>query len=304
MTTEWLENSIDKLGASLGGFVYRKNLLFNDSLESKPLGEVTRRTIAKVSSFPIREWHQVTANGPAGRFETAFLVYRWHDFSVPTLLFIHASGEQPHNFGRFSSNSFKSIFSEGFSEKLNKKVNLIALRAPFHESSQGEYIKALSQMKNYVGMLGSTTALLHALAHNLKEKGCPRVYGVGVSLGGWVVNLHRAYFGKLVDKYIPIMAGTRLDNVFGASCYRKLTAKSAWSRPERLRELLDFQEDFCSNKDQNCYPLLARYDQFVDFYTQKKGYEGMALEVIDKGHFTGMLSVKAFRHHIQRFVDD
>lgn len=100
------------------------------------------------------------------------------------------------------------------------------------------------------------------------------------------------------------MAGTRLDAVFGSSCYRKLTAKSAWSRPERLKELLDFEEDFRFNMSQDCSLLLARYDEFVDYSTQKNGYEGMDIEVLNKGHFTGMLSVNAFRHHIQRFVVD
>lgn len=300
MARMWIEKTVDNLGALIGRLVYRRSLLFSQSLESQPLGVVTKDTVAEISQFVEGQWQTAKATSPLGCFDAAYLVYRWHGFSTPTLLFIHGSGEQPHDFGRFSSNSFKSIFTEAFGEKLN----LILLRAPFHEESQGEYMKALAHMQNYVGMLASTTALLHALAASLRIQGCPRVFGVGVSLGGWVVNLHRAYFGQFIDSYIPMIAGTRLDEVFGASCYRKLTAKSAWSRPQRLRDLLDFEEDFRSNQSKDCYPLLARYDQFVDFLTQKRGYEGMNLQVIEKGHFSAMQAANSLRLHIQNSIKE
>ncbi len=298
--SKWnLHDMIDRLGASFGALVYRNHRLFGKSLEAVPLREAVRGTHTEVSELQPGVWQKVSAYGPAGRFDASYLPYRWRGFQAPTLLFIHASGEQPYDFRRFSSNSFRSIFvDKGF----DLDVNLILLMAPFHEGSQNDYIKAMGYLQNYVGMLSTTAALLDALADRLRKEGCPAILAAGLSLGGWVVNLHRAFYGRNVDRYVTMIAGSRLSEVFLSSHYQKLTAESARANPELLKDFLDFEREFRTNDSDDCYPLLARYDRLVELETQRAGYEGMDLKILDKGHFTGMADTTAHRRHIQRSI--
>lgn len=285
---------IDRLGATLGGIVYRKDRLFGKSLESPPLREAVPETNTRAAAFDVGVWQQVTAKGPAGSFDAAYLVYRWQGFNVPTLLYIHGSGEQPHKFSRFSDNSFQKIFARDD----KPEMNLILLMAPFHEGSQGEYIKKLGYLNNYVGMLATTTALLDALATRLQEEACPVVYAAGFSLGGWVLNLHRGFYGIGINRYVPMCAGTKPSAVFVLSHYRKLVAEKALEHPEVLEELLDFDKEFRANKAKDCYPLLFRYDRLIELNTQVQAYEDMELKILDKGHFTGQQATGAMRDHI------
>lgn len=290
---------IDDIGAVLGGLVYRKNQLFNESLDAMKLGEAIRDTKLSVNGFDSNDWVTATSKNPMGEYQSSYLVHQWKGFDYPTLLFVHGSGEQPYDFRKNASNTFNKIFTDDFS----LEANLILLMAPFHESSQNDYIKALGRMDNYVGMLATTTALIDALALALSENKNPKILAIGISLGGWVVNLHRAYFNRHIDHYIPMIAAARLDQVFTTSIYRKIVAENALENSELLKDLLDFEEDFISATGDNCTPLLARYDRLVEYEVQKSAYERMPLTVIDKGHFLGMTAIGSFRKQIQEAMN-
>lgn len=289
---------LDRIGASLGGFVYRKNRIFGKSLESVSLRETAGSTEAEVSSFTPGEWQKITAKGPAGCFEGGYLPYRWKDSQYPTLIYIHSSGEQPYSFAPFRDNSFRKVFAGSF----EPEVNLLLVAAPFHDRAQGEYIKALGHLSNYVGMLAATAAFVDVLTEKLKMEGCPSVYVVGFSLGGWVANLHRAFYGENVDRYIPICAGTRPSAVFISSEYRKLTSEKVRKKPDFLQEKLDFDKEFMSKKTVNCYPLMFRYDRLTELSSQISAYRGLQVDILDKGHFTGQQATGEFRKHIQRVI--
>ncbi len=293
-----LHDFIDRVGASLGGLVYRNSRLFSKSMESVSLREAAAFTEAEVGDFTPGTWHKASANGPAGLFEGAYLVYRWLGPEFPALIYIHGSGEQPYSFSRFSDNSFRKVFTGDF----KADVNLILIAASFHETSQGEYIKALGYLNNYVGMLATTAAIVDALAEKLKREGSPSVYVAGFSLGGWVANLHRAFYGENIDRYIPICAGTRPSAVFLESEYRKLTSEAARKKPELFREKLDFEEDFRANRADNCYPLMFRFDRLTELDSQMPAYRGMKVKIIEKGHFTGQQATGEFREHIQSVI--
>ena len=291
--------TIDSIGASLGALVYRRDRFFGRSADSIPLAEAVQGATVEVDGLDPGVWHQVSVDTPLGAFDAGYLVHQWRGIEAPTMLFVHGSGEQPHDFGRTSSNSFRKLFPSEF----DADVNLILLQAPFHQGSQGEYIRALGDLSRYVGMLASATALVDALAQRLSAEGCPRVYAVGISLGGWVVNLHRAYLGRGIARYVPMVAGTRLHEVFVTSDYRRLVAEPARSNPALLEGVLCFEDDFRANRQDDCYPLLARYDSLVEYEVQRHGYEGMDLVVLDKGHFAVMEAIADLRDHVRRSLD-
>jgi len=285
---------LDKVGASIGGFVYRKIPLFGESLESLPIKESVVKTSVKIDNLEPGKWHTVKAQGPSGNFSCSYLVYRWIDRETPTLIYIHGSGESPDNFTRFSDNSFKKIFNKDF----NLNINLVLIMAPFHDGSQAEYIRSLGKLNNYVGMLASVVILLDTLSQKIREEGCSEVYAAGFSLGGWVLNLHRAFLGEGIDRYVPICAGTRPEEVFISSHYRKLVEKRARENRERLKDVLNFEDEFKSNKNPDCYPMLFKYDRLTEMETQSQAFLGMELKILGKGHFTGQQAIREMRNHI------
>lgn len=288
---------IDVATISMSGLLLRNSRFFSQSLSSAPIGDVISSTAIDIEDIRTGCVQDVSASTPVGEFQAAYLVPRWRSVDVPTLLYHHGSGEQPFDFGRFSSNSFHRIFGTNF----DRNVNLIVLRAPFHDRSNREYIRAMGDLKHFVGMLATSAALMETLTDELRDVGCSDILAAGISLGGWAVNLHRTYYGG-VDRYVPVFAGAQLGEMFVSSVYRKLVAESARKNPAVLRNALDFTDAFTSNDADDCDPLLAHYDRIIEFETQRSAYEGGYLGILEKGHVTGSLATDALRAHIQRSV--
>ncbi|WP_418283092.1 hypothetical protein [Halorubrum sp. DTA98] len=286
---------LDVATVSASALFARNNGFFSRSLESSPIDEAVRNTECTVGDLQPDTVEEITATGPAGEFQAGYLVHHWEGSDVPTLLYHHGSGENPFNFGRISSNSFRRIFSS----KSGFDANLIALRAPFHDRSNREYIRAMGELENFVGMLATSTALIQALTERLRDEGCPVILASGISHGGWAVNLHRAYYGGL-NRYVPIFAGARLDDLFVSSIYRKLASDSVQKNQDKVAATLDFESDFTAVEGDGCDPLLARYDRIVEFESQRPCYAGLGLDVLEKGHVTGSLATDALRNHVQQ----
>ncbi|WP_435157348.1 hypothetical protein [Haladaptatus sp. DFWS20] len=160
-----------------------------------------------------------------------------------------------------------------------------------------EYVRAMGDLRNFVGMLAASTHLIDALVERASERTDASVIVSGISLGGWACNLHRACFDT-ADRYVPLFAGAALDDLFVSSAYRHLTAASARNRPETLHEALNFEAGFSAVDTENCTPLLARYDRIIELDRQRSCYAGLPLSVLNRGHVTGSLATEALRTHI------
>ncbi|ELY61659.1 hypothetical protein [Natronococcus jeotgali] len=290
---------LDVATISMSGLLVRNSRFFSRSLSSAPIGDVVSGTAIDIEDVRTGSVQEVSSSTPVGKFQAAYLVAQWRGPDVPTLLYHHGSGEQPFDFGRFSSNSFRRLFGTN----ADPDVNLIALRAPFHDRSNREYIRAMGDLEHFVGMLATSAALIEALADRLRETGCPAILAAGISLGGWAVNLHRAYC-EGVNRYVPMFAGARLGEMFVSSIYRKLAAEPALTDPEALCNVLDFEDRFTDADSDDCDPLLARYDRIIEFEKQRSAYDGIDIAVLEKGHLTGSLATAALRTHIQRSIAD
>ena len=287
---ELLDVGTIELGAALA----RDAKFFTRSLDSRPLVEVVTESRARVGDIHRAGERTVTVDTPVGAFEAAYMPWQWRGPDYPTLIYHHGSGERPFDFGRFSSNSFRRLFVAA-DEAM--PANLVAVRAPFHDGSNMDYARAMGDLENFVGMLAASVGLVDALGRRASERTGSPILASGISLGGWVVNLHRACFDT-VDRYVPIFAGAALGEMFVSSVYRKMTAEPAQRRPDHLREILDFEAEFTTAGADDCFPLLARYDRIVEYDRQRPSYEGMSLSVLDKGHVTGSLATDGLREHI------
>ncbi|MFB6130061.1 MAG: hypothetical protein ABEJ28_04465 [Salinigranum sp.] len=288
---------VDAVTIAASAVALRNARFFARSVESPAIREAVSGSRLSPDSIRPEGISEVVAATPVGGFRGAYLAWNWVAPDAPTLIFHHGSGEDPFDFGRFSANSVRRLFT---AEGLDA-INLIAVRAPFHDRSSREYARAMGELTNFAGMLATSTAIVDALTTALRERGCPTVLVSGISLGGWVTNLHRAFVGG-ADRYVPIFAGAALGEVFATSTYRRMTGESARARPRRLRETLNFERVFVES-GADCSPLLARYDRIVEFETQRPCYRGTPLAVIEKGHVTGSLATAALRDHLRTAVE-
>lgn len=273
---------------------------FARSVEAQPLVSVATGTDATVEDITTAGQHVVTIDTPVGAFDAAYLPWQWLGPEYPTLVYHHGSGERPFDFGRFSANSFRRLFVTTDEEF---PVNLVAVRAPFHAGSTLEYARAMGELEHFVGMVAAATGLMEALTTQLRSRTDQPVILVGTSLGGWVVNLHRACFDT-ADRYVPLFAGAALGEMFVTSAYRHMTANTVGRRPARLRTVLDFEDEFTAVDTSGCVPLLGRYDRIIEYDRQRPSYEGLSVSVLDRGHITGALATERLRAHIVRSLPD
>jgi hypothetical protein len=285
---------IDVATIRTSALLLRETKFFARSLDSRPLVAVVNGSEASVDEIHRPGERTVTVDTPVGTFEAAYMPWQWLGPGYPTVVYHHGSGERPFDFGRFSSNSFRRLFVAA-GETI--PANLVAVRAPFHDGSNVDYARAMGDLENFVGMLAASVGLIDALVSRASDRTGSPVLASGISLGGWAVNLHRACFDT-VDRYVPILAGAALGEMFVSSVYRKMTAGPARRRPDLLREVLDFEPEFTAVGADDCAPLLARYDRIIEYDRQRPAYEGMSPSVLNRGHVTGSLATDRLREHV------
>ncbi|NYT01203.1 MAG: hypothetical protein GKC10_00330 [Methanosarcinales archaeon] len=283
---------LDRLSVGLGALTLGKNRFFCRRIDSPPFCEHLEAIELEVPQIEMQGGYQAVAKTLAGRLDPGFYVARWLGEEHPTVIYHHGNNERPFDFSHFSRNSFMHIL---LSEKEPVQANLIALRAPFHRHLP-TYIGKIPELNNFVAMLSVSVKLEEELISRLKE-GHSRVMAAGMSLGGWVTNLHRAHFNT-ADVYVPVLAGASLGDMFLSSAYQRMTGRLARDHPREVRSILDFREEFERVADDNVFPLLARHDQIVQMEVQSKCYGHCPLAILEKGHLTGCSDYDSIRRHI------
>ena len=287
----------DKITAAIASATVGK--FFSESIESPGY----KKHLEDISlSVPSLETgiHELQAETSSAKMETAYYVAQWKGKGYPTIIYHHGNNERPFDFSRFAKNSFKNIFMDS---KEPIDANLIVIRAPFHNASLKEYQKKINHLSNFVGMLSVSVRLVEALITSLKEIGMAPILVSGISLGGWVTNLHRSYYNS-AGAYVPLLAGAALDHLFTDSVYKKMGGKIARQNPEKIQAILNFEEDFQKITDDNVFPLLGRYDQYIQFKRQKKSYTTANIKVLGTGHVTSFLAAKNIREHILKILKE
>jgi pimeloyl-ACP methyl ester carboxylesterase len=267
--------------------------VFADSAESPPVGAMLEHVAVSVPTLEGEGTYELTAETPVGTLDATVLVAQWVDPTAPTVVYHHGSGESPLAEGRFATNTFRDIFLDG-GEAVDE-FNLVAIRAPYHALSTREYARALRDLERFVAMLATSVAVVDEVVTQLAGSG--PVFVAGISLGGWVTTLHRTYRNTATG-YVPLLAGARLGDLFADSGYRRMVGGAGAARSERLRATLNYDDDFQQVTTANLHPLLARYDQYIEFETETPTYEGYDVVVLEKGHVTATLDADALREHV------
>jgi hypothetical protein len=285
---------LDNLTATIAALATGKNKFFARSVESPSFEELVKGIQIKTPSINSEGTFKTEAVTPVGNLDSAFKVEQWLGNNFPTLIYHHGNNEKPFNYGNLAKNTFyKTIVLQ----KESFKANLIVVRAPFHDCSLKYYQKQMAYLSNFMAMIAVSVKMNECIIQKLREKSNAPVITAGISLGGWVTNLHRAICNTSTV-YAPLMAGSMLGELFIRSKYHRLSSPLALKNSGILREKLNFNNLFSSINTPNIFPLLAKYDQYIEFEVQKESYNGFPLKVVDNGHVTGALNVSALRSHI------
>jgi hypothetical protein len=208
----------------------------------------------------------------------------WAGREAETLIYHHGSGET--NYG---ARIRRIARTAGWKEK-----NLIAVSVPFNGSMQ-EYLYGVGSLRRFVFMLASSVVLTEKLVGFLREIGNARVVCAGMSLGGWVTNLHHSYFDSC-SAYKPIFAGAAPDHLFTGTVYRRMLAESA--DPAAVSAALNFEADFAARDKGSVYPCMARYDQYIVLERQTQHYRPENVRIIERGHVTGAAAYRELAEHL------
>lgn len=290
---------LDTLMVELSALALDQYKFFSASIESPPLAEHLAMTELQLPVINGAGIYELTAESLVGRLKPAFCIAHWLGEEYPTILWHHGNAERPFNFRWFSHTSFKRIF---LWSREPIQANLIVLAAPFHRRSLKTYAEQLRDLAKFTAMLAISVTLVEALTDHFKRTTDSRVMVTGISLGGWVTNIHRA-FHNTADAYVPLLAGAALGDIFTRSVYRKLTGRLARESPKVLRTVLNFEPEFARIQANNVFPLLARHDQIVLFDRQQVCYGNRRITTLEKGHLTASLANDKLRGHILRQLE-
>lgn len=284
---------IDKYSVAMTALLLKERW-FNSSVESPGFQKQLDGITVALPAFEKEGFYEAETHSLIGKLDPAFHVAKWLGRQYPTIIYHHGNNENPFHYGAVSKNTFKSVL---YAEKDKVDANLISLRAAFHNDGMKKYMEKMSRIDNFTAMLSASVKLIEALVVNLKSNGCQKAIVTGLSLGGWVVNLHRSFYNS-ANVYIPIFAGASLENLFISSFYKKLAGDAVKQNPDVVTKALNFTREFAQVKDDNVFPLMARFDQIIEYDVQKQCYGEKNITVIDKGHITGALASEKLRAHI------
>ena len=271
-----------------------RNRFFERSVESLPFRAHLEAAHLDPLPGPSLGAHEVPASTLVGRVDPAYLIYRWQGAQHPTIIYNHGNLERPFDMSSKSKNTFRTVLATGTREI---DANLIVVRAPFHRMTTKDYLRRMGKIESFLTMMAASSALVEQIVFECRQGGCDRILVAGISLGGTVTNLHRTYYNS-ADLYVPLLAGASQGDTFTLSAYRRLLGKAGRQNPEAVQDLLNFTSEFLQVRDNNVFPLLARYDQYVPLAFQEECYMNRPVRIMERGHITAALSSDLLRKHI------
>ena len=210
---------------------------------------------------------------------------------APVVIFHHDGGEIPF------TRTFDKIFPT--SKKNAPGLNLIAVRAPFHESKKA-WRNATASLFQFAAMEAAAIGLTERLMDTPLVADAPVVAVAGYGQGGYIANWHHHLFDS-ADVYVPLMAGTAQAEIFLSSVP---TARAARAHADRLRAILNLDGDWNARPHPNVFPVLGSADFINRFNIEARFYGDTPIEVWPAGHsditqIAGRLREKILRHVVE-----
>jgi hypothetical protein len=276
---------LDNLTIQTSALMLARSKYFRAERQSEPVGEMVAAVSLNVPPITGSGLVELAAQTPVGVLDPAFRVARWEGERRSVVIYHHGTNENPPEM------SFNKILAE---KETAVPANLIFVRAPFNSSLRA-FVRSIAQVRNYAAMLATSTVLIEGLVRQCRAQGMGPIIISGISLGGFVANLHHTYFNS-ADAYAPLLAGPLIEDVFLESIYRKLVVAPDAAAAGQIAQALSFAAEYAAVSHHNLFPLLARYDQYIRYDVQRAAYgPNVPVAALEKGHVTGALAYDALR---------
>ena len=277
---------MDRLSIGIGSLYGDKIKFFREGLKSEALTEMPRALEMEFTN-PTREGEYRIPVGYGAQEGTArYSLLNWAGEDRPSLIFHHGSGET----------NYTARLRKILPRSIQSQINILAVSIP-HNRNMKEYLHGIGSLERFAFLLSSSVRLTEYLGLWLRDQGKGKIVASGISLGGWITNLHFSLYGSL-DEYRPIFAGAAVEHLFTDTIYRKLASSEARNNPEVLRQTLNFEEPFQARNCRKVFPLMARYDQYIQLERQGGIYPESQVRIVDKGHITGAMDVNTLKDHL------
>lgn len=284
----------DKYSVVMASAIMKHRKWFRYSLESPTFREYVDTIELSLPEISGEGIYETPGSYSGGTLDPAFHIVKWLGPEYPSLIYHHGNNEQPFSYRTGSKNTFKTIV---LAKKELFEANIINIRAPFHNSGMKLYLERIGHLGDFTAMLSTSVKLIELLVEHLQEVGSSSITVSGISLGGWVTTLHRSLYNT-ADVYVPLLAGAALDALFTTSYYRRLSSDLVKHDPKAVEKVLNFEREFMACRSDNVFPLLARFDQIIEYERQKMCYGQREINVLDKGHITAALAAGDLRSHL------
>lgn len=277
---------LDHVSMRIGSLVTKKHRYFSKGTDSQTVGDYLEKLEISLPEMDHVGFYPVEVKNESKFYQAGFAVKQWIGYDAPTIIYHHGAAE-----GRYDY-SFNKIFG---SQPLNS-ANLIAIQGIFCESNR-KFLDGIKHLETYTLLLAGSTKLIESIIQTIKQDSDAPVTVTGTSLGGFVTNLHFAHY-HTADIYKPMLAGVRMGDLFFKSDYAWVTAESAKKDPKHLQNVLNFDMIMKTRNQKNLFPLLARYDQIVQYELQVQDFEPTQVRTIPYGHASGATRYKLLFEHI------
>lgn len=260
---------------------------FRSGQESRTIAAYLDAISVPVPALPVSGERELTVDSPVGPLDPVFRVGQWVGDAAPTIIYHHGTNENPYD------RSFGGIFPHREQEI---PANLIVVRAPFNSGLRA-FARSIAELANYAAMLAASVQLVEGMVRRCRAAGSERVVVSGISLGGFVANLHHTYYNT-ATAYAPLLAGPVIEDVFLNSIYSKLVSVPDAAARAGIHNALSFADDFAHVAHDNLFPLLGRHDQYIRHAVQAPAYGEAPVATLEKSHVTGALAYAAMRRHV------
>jgi hypothetical protein len=283
----------DRASVAVGALAGERVRFFRDGVDGPGWAEHLAIPNPRLGDLAAGEATDVTVETLAGPLGVGVLLAHDAGPHAPVIVSHHGNSERAFDLRKGA----KNFLNRALLTPAPVPSTVVVLRAPFHDGPSRAYTRAAAQVRTWMAMLAASVATADAVIerHGASE-GRPTLL-VGLSLGGWVTNLHRAFHDR-ADLYVPMLAGAHLGRQLVDSTYRQMVSRRALERADDLRTLLDFDQPFRAVTGRNVAPLLARYDQFARIEDQLEDYGDAPVALLETGHVGAALAGPALRTHV------
>jgi hypothetical protein len=293
-----LHADIDRLVTAIGGLYGDGAKFFGENTATPPISDIISQLDLRFAPPEGGDEVRIPVSHGAITETARYRVVHADDTPVETLIYHHGSGEI----------DYAARLARVTPHLVPRSRRVIAVSVPDNESMRS-YVTATRDLHRWTFLLASSVRLTEELVAWIRRidgggstaggsTDGHRIVCAGISLGGWVTNLHHAYFDSC-DAYRPIFAGAAPDHLFTDTIYRKMLARSAGpDAGAAIRRAINFETAFAKRCNENVVACMARHDQFVRLDRQRGIYRPGNVRILEKGHITGAMAYRELAAHL------